>query len=105
LFFEHGMASRLVDGQNPKNSTRHYAAPDADAELHNSMNWAWAILEWFPKSSKLKEWKKRISFLGMYLPRSEPRFIGADAVVDSSAYERMQYSANKPYKPVNLPQR
>lgn len=105
IVFRTRMASRLVDGQPPKNSTRHYAAPDADAELHDSTNWAWAILEWFPKSSKLKEWKKRISFLGMYLPRSEPRFIGADAVVDSSAYVRMQYSANKPYKPVNLPQR
>lgn len=105
IVFRTRMVSRLVDGQNPMHSTRHYTAPDANADLHGSMNWAWAILEWFPKSSKLKEWKKRKSFLGMYLPRSESRFIAADAVVDSSVYERRQYSANKPYKPVNLPEK
>lgn len=102
IVFRTHMASRLVDGKNPKNSTRHYTAPDSNADLHNSMNLAWFILEWFPKSSKLKEWKERKSFLGMYFPRSEPRFIKEDAVIDPSVFERTKYCANKPYKSANL---
>lgn len=105
IVFRTQMAARLVDGKNPKNSNRHYTPPDPNAALHNSMNWAWSTLEGLPKSSKLKEWKKRKSFLGIYLPWAEPRSIAVDAVVDPSAYDRTYYCGDKIYKPVNLPQR
>lgn len=105
IVFRKEMAARLVDGRNPKNSTRNYSAPDTNADLHDSMNWAWRILEWLPKSSKLREWKERKSFLGMYLPRAEPRPIAADASINPSVYERKQYSGLTPYRPENLPQR
>jgi uncharacterized protein (DUF2235 family) len=105
IAFKENMVTRLVDGMNPANSSRHYTAPDPNAGLHNSMNWAWAILEWLPKSSKFKEWKSRKSFLGFYLPRSEPRVIDTDAAIDPSVFERKYYCANKPYEPINLKSR
>jgi len=105
LVFRENMISRLVDGKNPANSPRHYTDPDPNADLHDSMNWARAILEWLPISSKFKEWKSRKSFLGFYLPRSEPRAIETDAAIDPSVFERKYYCTNKPYKPINLPSR
>lgn len=102
IVFRTEMVSRLVDGNNPANSSRNYAAPAPNADLHNSMNFTWSILEWLPKASKNRELKKRKSFLGMYLPRSEPRLIADDAVIDSSVFERKEYWANKPYNPANL---
>ncbi len=101
--FRDEMVRRLVEGQNPKNSTRHYTAPDANADLHDSMNSAWTVLEWLPKSAKLKEWKDRNSRYGVYLPRSEPRLIPVDADIDPSVHERTHYRAGKSYKPINLP--
>ena len=65
--FRKRLVTRLVEGQNPVNSTRKYTAPDVNADLHNSMNWAWALLEWLPKPSKEKEWPERRSFLGFYI--------------------------------------
>jgi hypothetical protein len=103
LVFREEMVRRLVEGQNPQNSTRHYTAPAANADLHDSMNNAWAILEWLPKSAKLKEWKDRRSRFGAYLPRSEPRLIPADADIDPSVYERTHHRAGKPHEPINLP--
>jgi len=107
---EHGlqikktMYKRLVLGQNPKNSKRQYVAPDPHAGLHNSMNWAWNILEWIPKSVKWREWPQRKSVLGVYLPRSEPRLIAADANIDPSVAERQADKNTQPaYSPVNLP--
>jgi uncharacterized protein (DUF2235 family) len=53
LVFRETMVKRLVRGQNPKDveegSKRDYAAPTPTSMLHNSMNFAWSILEYLPK--------------------------------------------------------
>ncbi len=102
LTFRKTMFGRLVEGNNPKGSTRHYAAPDVNAALHNSMNKGWKILEYLPKSAKRVECKNRSAKLGMYLPKCEPRTILQDAVIDDSVWQRTQYCPGKPYKPENL---
>ncbi len=102
LIFRKTMVSRLVDGNNPPNSPHRYTAPNPNADLHDSMNWAWRLLEWIPKCSKCKEWPDRRSFFGFYLPQGEPRKISIDAEIDSSVYRRTQYSGIQPYSPPNV---
>lgn len=104
VVFRERMVDRLVCGNNPKNSSRNYVTPDANADLHDSMNFAWRILEWLPKRAKRKEWPARRSFAGFYLPRSEPRIIEQNATIDASVRDRAQYtSGGEPYFPENLP--
>jgi hypothetical protein len=87
--------------QREPNPTFRYVEPDVGGRVHNSMNWAWRLLEMIPKNSKHKEWPPRRSFLGDYIPCGEPRFIPEGAVIHDSVVERM--AAGLGYKPVNLP--
>lgn len=93
------LTGRTVDRET---NSREYPREDANGMLHDSMNGAWPILEWWPKKNKLKEWKERRSLLGLYLPRAEPRVIPPGAMVHVSVRDRMDNPDNK-YKPVNLP--
>lgn len=106
---EHGLAyrkimvKRLVMGNNPKNSTRNYVEPSVTAELHDSMGFFWRLLEWIPKSVRLKEWPDRKSFAGLYLPNAEPRYISENDAIHPSVWERRERSRNREgYDPVNL---
>lgn len=105
LKFRERMVKRLVHGDNPKNvesgSKRDYAAPCPTAKLHDSMNWAWKILEYIPKSKKYHDSPASRETAGVYLPRSEPRFIPTFAAVHQSVQERIAESNE--YSPGNLP--
>lgn len=95
LEFRTEMVKRLVEGRNPKNATRIYSAPDANAKLHNSMTWGWKVLEYLPKRDKHKEWKERKerkSYFGFYLPFCEPRPLGKDSANDASVRDRELYN-------------
>ena len=102
LAFRPEMVKRLVLGDEPKNKPRGYVAPDPAGMLHNSMNFAWAILEFIPKSATHKDWKKRMSILGFYLPFSEPRSIPDGSTIDKSVEDRK--SKLPSYGPPNLAQ-
>src|SRR5262245_9373245 len=65
--------NQLAWGVPRKGSPFKYVAPDYKAKMHNSMNFAWRLLEWIPKSDKYKDWPKRRSWLGRYIPNCEPR--------------------------------
>jgi len=84
----------------PRKNARTYQKPDPNGPLHNSMGWYWWLVEWFPKSARLKDWPKRKSFLGFYIPWAEPRFIAPDAIVSDAVYKRMR---DPRYHPVNVP--
>lgn len=92
-----------VSGVKPwtKDTKYLYPEPDATAKLHNSLTWAWKPLEIMPKSVKRREWPRRKSFLGLYLPWGEPRFIKDSAIVHESVRERMELTED--YRPINLP--
>ena len=50
---------------------------------------------------KFREWPRRWSFLGLYLPLAEPRVVPDGALVHGSVFDRV---ADVPeYRPVNLP--
>ena len=73
------MMNHLVEGRARKGSHHNYVPPDPGGKLHNSLRGFWKLLEWIPKSDKLKEWPKRKSWL--YPGR------GADSLVRGRAHE------------------
>jgi len=93
--------NRLAWGNPRKNSVYTYVAPDIYREPHDSMKWAWRILEYVPKADEYKEWPARKSVLGHYIPDAEPRPIPNNAFVHESVVRRMEKVGE--YRPVNLP--
>jgi hypothetical protein len=91
----------LAWGRQRKNSPFSYVAPDAGADLHNSLHGAWWLLEFVPKLARYKEWPAREVHFGVYIPDAEPRPIPEDALVHESVVKRMD--AVRGYRPVNLP--
>jgi uncharacterized protein (DUF2235 family) len=95
------MYNHVVLGQPRQGETRSYAAPSVRVMLHNSMNFGWLLLEGIPKRAKWRDWPKRRSLLGWYLPLREPRRIDDGACVHHSVFERMDQDPS--YRPVNVP--
>lgn len=95
------MANYVTGQTNWSSDTDYtYPPPDVMAVKHKSLKGVWLILEILPKSAKLKEWQKKGSLLGLYLPLREPRFIPDDAIIHQSALDKQ---VNDPkYNPVNL---
>ena len=70
--------NQLGWGRKRKGSPFDYVAPDylpypdnpasRDWQPHDSMNAGWRLLEVIPKKDKYKEWPKRKSMLGYYIP-------------------------------------
>jgi uncharacterized protein (DUF2235 family) len=103
LAFDRRYVNMLAWGIPRKGGAYSYSVPDVRGELHNSMSVAWRALEYFPKRRKYKEWPKRQSRLGFYIPNGEPRLIPEDSLLHESVVERMQ--AIPTYRPTNLPSR
>ncbi len=94
------MHNHLVLGDERKGSRHQYVAPDAEAELHDSMTAGWKPLEWIPKLASLKEWPNRSDRLGLYFPRSEPRPMPSGARIHQSVIQRTECVSG--YRPVNM---
>ncbi|HMB48294.1 MAG TPA: DUF2235 domain-containing protein [Afifellaceae bacterium] len=95
------MVNHLVKGAKRKGGRHEYVPPDPAADINKSMNWAWRILEWLPKSCRWKEWPPRPCRLGLYLPRAEPRYVDHDMEgLHPSVPERMRLRPD--YRPENL---
>ncbi len=62
----------------------------------------WRCLEWFPKRDRYKEWVKRATLLGYYIPDAEPRSIPTGSFIHESVVSRMLTVPD--YRPVNLPE-
>jgi len=97
------MKNHLVLGEPLAGSKYVYVAPDPTAELHNSLTWAWKLIEWIPKSMKYNEWP-RPHLLGYYIPCGEPRMIAGTPTprIHQSVLTRKERVPE--YKPINLPQ-
>jgi uncharacterized protein (DUF2235 family) len=93
--------NQLAWGIQRKNSPFQYVAPDVNGRAHDSMNWAWRLLEYLPKSAKYKEWPARKAHFGFYIPDAEPRVIPEDAFIHESVL--MKIDAGYGYKPINMP--
>lgn len=95
--------AKYVTGVKRWSSKTHYVypKPDAAGSLHTSLTPLWWVGEALPKNDKFKEWPRRKSFLGYYIPFAEPRFIGPDDHIHPSVRQRMKKVPE--YKPVNVP--
>ncbi len=106
LVFRARMVKRLVHGDTPsdveKGSKRDYAKPSPVAQLHNSLTWAWKVLEYLPKRKKHHDDPVQKEMGGWYIPRKEPRYIPDDAIIHPSVLER--HLQGPAYDPPNLPQ-
>lgn len=101
LRIDHGMFNHLVYGEPRPGSRHHYVPPDPAGKLHLSLRWLWWLLEVLPKRTKHREWRKRLSILGWYLPLGEPRKVSSKHEIDPSVDARKTLVPG--YQPPNLP--
>ncbi len=103
LDYDNEVVNELVLGKN-KNPRNAYVRPDATARLHDSMNWAWKLLEYMPRRVPITSWRKRGDTTRIYLPLADRRFIPDGARIHQSVIERMSSNKVSPsYSPPNLP--
>ncbi|WP_338187121.1 DUF2235 domain-containing protein [Thalassospira tepidiphila] len=95
------MVNHVVLGHTRKNA-RQYTKPTANGTLHTSLTWGWKVLEFLPKGARHHEWQKRKVWLkSFYFPRAEPRQIGTDSLIHTSAMER--YKDKEGERPAHWP--
>lgn len=93
------MFNHLVRGRPRKGSEHRYTPPDAAADQHNSLTWAWWPLEVLPKLAKLRETRRH--GWGVYWRLGERRRILPTDNWHSSVVARLKARAD--YRPENLP--
>lgn len=93
--------NQLAWGIQRKASPFTYVAPTVSRNTHQSMTPAWRALEWIPKNEKYKEWDKRKSRFGYYVPDAEPRKMPENAYIHESVIDKIETTGD--YKPINLP--
>jgi uncharacterized protein (DUF2235 family) len=101
LSFDPRAVNQLAWGAPRQGSPYSYVAPEPGGALHDSMTRGWRPLEYLPKPDRYKEWPKRRSSLGRYLPLCEPRKIPDDAIVHESVELRRKSTPS--YRPENFP--
>lgn len=92
------MLNHLAHGKPRKGSNHKYVAPDPAGQIHKSLSGAWWILEFIPKRSRYREWR-RWSLFGLYFPRSEPRAVPSGTQLHEAVAQREAALAD--YRPVN----
>jgi uncharacterized protein (DUF2235 family) len=102
LAFNRTLFNHIVLGHKRKGSRRNYTEPNSSADLNDSMNPGWKLLEYLPRRAKYRELPQREIRFGFYLPLCEPRAIQDNAFIHESVLDRMQHDAD--YRPVNLPE-
>lgn len=99
--YDKSAVNDVVYGSNPKH---HYVAPDALGTLHNSLTSQWKIFEYIPKTIPWSSWRRH-GQTGLYLPRSDLRWIADHALIHQSVIDRLHgHPRQGPYRPVNLPE-
>lgn len=90
---------KIVKGHGAE--AAHYAEPDPCAGINQSMNAAWALVEFLPRrimKTSLRPWPRLGRF---YIPFFDRRKVPEGAVLHPSVEKRM--ASLKDYKPRNLP--
>lgn len=77
------LVNELVLGKNPK---KHYVAPDPDGDAHESMNWAWAILEFLPQRRRARS--GRDVNKGFFIPLFAGRTLPPGARIHKTVLQR-----------------
>ncbi|MDW4497219.1 DUF2235 domain-containing protein [Sulfitobacter sp. D35] len=97
LQFVDQTVDRVVMGEH---GATQYAPPDPLADKHVSLKGFWWISEYVPRRPQALS--RRKPFLGLILPRGEPRWLPEGARLHWSVLKRVRELGDKP---VNLPER
>ncbi|MEM9277797.1 MAG: DUF2235 domain-containing protein [Pseudomonadota bacterium] len=102
-------------GRTPDEDGKYLSQPDPTAPLHDSLNWFWWIVEFFPKWRRINEYKNHnyrdnwdlISWFNFYIPLGERRTLkNRDASPKDKIliHDSVEIRRNKTgYQPPNLP--
>ncbi|WP_339763129.1 DUF2235 domain-containing protein [uncultured Hoeflea sp.] len=102
--------TRALDGEevNPQlardeaeKSQKHYGAPDPLADINNSMNVAWSIVEFLPRKIPKTAFNNRFKIGNIYWPLFDHRRIPEGAKLHEAVIQRLDKRPD--YKPPNLP--
>jgi hypothetical protein len=94
LHYRTQSVNEVVLGKNP---AKHYVAPDSQAKVHDSMNWARSLLEFIPRIPTVESSGARRN--EVFIPFFARRFIPEGARLHQSVIER----ANAGIKSANMP--
>jgi uncharacterized protein (DUF2235 family) len=97
------MLDEAAGAQLRVDATRRAQVPGAmgpDAVLHQSLEGAWWLLEYFPK--RYTDMTRQPPAKRWTIPQGRPRHIPDDAEIHPSVFERMR-DARTGYRPANLP--
>jgi hypothetical protein len=83
------------------NNRKSYGTPDPLADINNSMNAAWAIVEFLPRKKPRTAFYRRLQIGKIYWPVFDHRKIPEGAKLHEAVIERLQKRPD--YKPPNLP--
>ena len=86
LAFNTATVNQLVRGTPQKGNRKQYTPPSPFGMKHNSMNLAWAVLEFLPAFKPKASSRKRV--FGVTIPLFEPRRIPPGARIHRSVFER-----------------
>jgi uncharacterized protein (DUF2235 family) len=114
LRISRSMLGHLAKGKPLPGGHGRYVAPNPRGPMHRSLHGFWWLLEWLPKSTYWREWRR--GFLGFYFPRAEPRPIPLEDELHPSVQKRLDPPSTPdearakglvypPYDPPNLHER
>ena len=98
LHFRSQTVNEIVLGKNEK---KHYVKPDVGGTAHNSMNFAWAILEFLPRKIPSDGTDRTFRLFGFYIPLFEERPVPDGAKIHRSVADRAD--GNGEGLPTNIP--
>lgn len=82
-------------------SKKRYGAPDALADINNSMNAAWSIVEFLPRKIPRTSFSSRFKIGKIYWPLFDHRRVPEGAKLHEAVIDRL--NRRRDYKPPNLP--
>ncbi|MCC0036603.1 MAG: DUF2235 domain-containing protein [Hoeflea sp.] len=84
-----------------RKDTRRYGAPDPLADINNSMNVAWGVVEFLPRKVPKTSFYRQLQIGRIYWPVFDYRRVPEGAKLHEAVIERLHKRAD--YKPPNLP--
>jgi len=95
-------AADSVSDQAEKDK-KTYRGTDPQADINNSMNWAWSIVEFLPRKIPKTSFYKQLQLGKFYIPMQDHRKVPEGAKLHEAVIKRLE--KRKDYRPPNLPKK
>lgn len=100
---DHGAVDKIVLGNTTEAGSKKYAKPNVATPPHNSMNWAWWLVECLPRTVTALTSKAVLRLGRYYIPLADRRKIPNGATIHASVREKLTSPEVPTYAPPNLP--